>query len=131
MWFFRYLRRWGKMARNKEKQINLIAYLSTDGNMYSAPVKEKKQYQYIKEYANAHNIHITKVIHRDVTRNNDVIKHIKKIAKIVETDTDIDGVIVANTAAISVSIADAYYKVGLIAEAGGVDEGRLALRREV
>jgi hypothetical protein len=120
------------MAR--EKQINLIAYLSTDGNIYSVSVKEKKQYQYIKEYANAHNIHIRKVIRRDVTSNNNVIKHIKKIAKIVETETDIDGVIVANTAAISVSIADAYYKVGLIVEAGGVvvsvDEGRLALRGE-
>ena len=57
------------------------------------------------------------------------------MARIVEMDIDIDGVIVANTEAISVSIADAYYKVGLIVEVGGtfisVDEGRLALRREV
>lgn len=34
------------MHRKKEKQINVIAYLSTDGNMYSTPVKEKKQYQF-------------------------------------------------------------------------------------
>lgn len=43
----------------------------------------------------------------------------------------IDGVVVANMAAVSSSIADAYYKVGLIVEAGGivvtVDEGRLEM----
>lgn len=122
------------MAKMKEKRINVIAYLSTDGNMYSAPVKEKKQFRYIKEYASAHNIRISKVIHRDIAGNMDVVKHFRKMARIVETDIDIDGVIVANTEAISVSIADAYYKVGLIVEVGGtfisVDEGRLALRRE-
>ena len=41
----------------------------------------------------------------------------------------ISGVVVANMAAVSSSLADAYYKVGLIIEAGGVvatvDEGRL------
>ena len=115
------------MARKKEKRINVIAYLSTDGNMYSAPVKEKKQYRYIEEYAKAHNIHISKVVHRDIASNMDVIKHFRKLARTVETDIDIDGVIVANT-------ADAYYKVGLIVEAGGVfisvDEGRLSLRKE-
>ena len=122
------------MAKKKEKRINVIAYLSTDGNMYSAPVKEKKQFSYIKEYANAHNIHISKVVHRDIVSDVDVVKHFRKMARIVETDIDIDGVIVSNTKAISVSMADAFYKVGLIVGAGGVfvsvDEGRLALRRE-
>ncbi|MCI8793736.1 MAG: resolvase [Eubacterium sp.] len=122
------------MARKKEKRINVIAYLSTDGNMYSAPVKEKKQYRYIEEYAKAHNIHISKVVHRDIASNMDVIKHFRKLARTVETDIDIDGVIVANTAAVSASVSDAYYKVGLIVEAGGVfisvDEGRLSLRKE-
>lgn len=41
----------------------------------------------------------------------------------------ISGVVVANMAAISSSVADAYFKVGLVIEAGGivvtVDEGRL------
>ena len=41
----------------------------------------------------------------------------------------VSGVVVANMAAVSSSLADAYYKVGLIIEAGGVvatvDEGRL------
>ena len=62
------------MAKMKEKRINVIAYLSTDGNMYSAPVKEKKQFRYIKEYASAHNIRISKVIHRDMAGNMDVVK---------------------------------------------------------
>lgn len=122
------------MARKKEKRISVVAYLSTDGNMYSALGKEKKQLRYIKEYANAHNIHIVKIMNRDIANNRDVIKHFKTIAGLVAADNVVDGVIVANTAAVSVSIADAYYKVGLVVEAGGVfvsvDEGRLSLRRE-
>lgn len=122
------------MTRKKEKRINVVAYLSTDGNMYSAPGKEKRQLRYIKEYANAHNIHIVKIMNRDIANNRDVIKNFKTIASLVAADNGVDGVIVANTAAVSVSTADAYYKIGLIVEAGGifisVDEGRLALRKE-
>lgn len=44
----------------------------------------------------------------------------------------ISGVVVANMAAVSSSLADAYLKVGVIVEAGGVvvtvDEGRLDLK---
>lgn len=122
------------MTRKKEKRINVVAYLSTDGNMYSAPGKEKRQLRYIKEYANAHNIHIVKIMNRDIANNRDVIKNFKTIASLVAADNGVDGVIVAKTAAVSVSTADAYYKIGLIVEAGGifisVDEGRLALRKE-
>lgn len=121
------------MAKRREKPINVIAYLSTDGNMYSAPGKEKKQLRYIKEYANAHNIHIVRTMSRDIAANRDVLKHFNTMASLI-ANGHADGVIVVNTEAISVSMADAYYKVGLIAEVGGtfisIDEGRLALRRE-
>lgn len=121
------------MAKRREKPINVIAYLSTDGNMYSAPGKEKRQLRYIKEYANAHNIHIVKTMSRDIAANRDVLNHFNTMASLI-ANGHADGVIIVNTEAISVSMADAYYKVGLIAEVGGtfisVDEGRLALRRE-
>ena len=120
------------MAR-REKAINVIAYLSTDGNMYSAPGKEKKQLRYIKEYAKAHNIHIVRTFNRDIANNVDVVKHFRTMASLIANGRA-DGVIVVNTEAISISLSDAYYKVGLIVEVGGVfvsvDEGRLSLRRE-
>ena len=118
------------MAKRREKPIDVIAYLSTDGNMYSAPGKEKKQLRYIKEYAKAHKINIVRTMNRDIVGNREVLKHFKTMANMIANGYA-DGVIVE---AISVSMADAYYKVGMIAEVGGtfisVDEGRLALRRE-
>lgn len=59
---------------------------------------------------------------RDVDRQwNQIVNMIRK--------KQISGVVVANMAAISSSVADAYFKVGLVIEAGGivvtVDEGRL------
>ena len=121
------------MAKRREKPIDVIAYLSTDGNMYSAPGKEKKQLRYIKEYAKAHKINIVRTMNRDIVGNWEVLKHFKTMANMIANGYA-DGVIVVNTEAISVSMADAYYKVGMIAEVGGtfisVDEGRLALRRE-
>lgn len=59
---------------------------------------------------------------RDVDRQwNQIVNMIRK--------KQIRGVVVANMAAISSSVADAYFKVGLVIEAGGivvtVDEGRL------
>lgn len=118
------------MAKNKKKQISAIAYLSTNGNMYSAPVKEQKQLRYIKDYAKAHNIHIVKVMNRDIAVNRDIIRHFKQMAAYIGEKVA-DGVIVANLSAISTSLPDAYYKVGIIKEAKGVfisvDEGELCL----
>mgnify|MGYP000207029197 CR=1 FL=1 len=116
--------------KNKNKQINVIAYLSTNGNMYSAPVKEKKQLHYLRDYAKAHNIRIIKVMNRDIAINRDIIRHFRKMAAYIKTG-QADGVIVANLSVISESLPDAYYKVGIIAEAKGsfitVDEGNLSL----
>ena len=118
------------MAKNKKKQIFAIAYLSTNGNMYSAPVKEQKQLRYIKDYAKAHNIRIVKVMNRDIAVNRDIIRHFKQMAAYIG-EKAADGVIVANLSAISASLPDAYYKVGIIKEAKGVfisvDEGELCL----
>ena len=68
-----------------------------------------------------------------IVGNRDVLKHFKTLANLIANGYA-NGVIVVNTEAISVSMVDAYYKVGMIAEVGGtfisVDEGRLSLRRE-
>lgn len=118
------------MVKDKKKQLSAIAYLSTNGNMYSAPAKEQKQLRYIREYANAHNIRIVKVMNRDIAVNRDIIRHFKQMAAYIGEGVA-DGVIVANLSAISASMPDAYYKVGIVKEAKGVfvsvDEGELCL----
>ena len=61
---------------------------------------------------------------------NDVDRQWMQIVNMVRKK-QIRGVVVTNMAAVSSSLADAYFKVGLIIEAGGVvvtvDEGRLDL----
>ena len=75
-----------------------------------------------KEYSIVGKIRRNGFSQRDVDRQwNQIVNMIRK--------KQISGVVVANMAAISSSVADAYFKVGLVIEAGGivvtVDEGRL------
>ena len=55
------------MSRRKKKEpaVEVIAYLSTDGPLWETEKREKKQERYIREYANAHNIEIVGVMHRN------------------------------------------------------------------
>lgn len=76
----------------------------------------------IAEYSIVGKIRRNGFSQRDVDRQwNQIVNMIRK--------KQISGVVVANMAAISSSVADAYFKVGLVIEAGGivvtVDEGRL------
>lgn len=120
-----------KRVKSVEPHLNCIAYLSTTGDINKVEFREKKQLRYIKEYAAAHNITITKVMHRDVLGQQDVNYHYKKMIELIYAG-QIDGIMLANMHCISTSKADAYYKVGLVDEAGGtivtVDEGRLKLK---
>lgn len=121
------------MSKKKEPLLFVVAVISTDGNEYSAPIKERKQLRYMKDYANAHNIYITETVNLDRASDQGVVRYFKMMADMVKSKK-IHGVIVANTTAVSTSISDAYYKVGLIKEVGGVfisvDEGRLSLGKE-
>lgn len=120
------------MSRRKKKEpaVEVIAYLSTDGPLWEIEKREKKQERYIREYANAHNIEIVGVMHRNGLGQGDCNRQIEKIAELIRQKR-VEGVIVANMMAISLDIPDAYYKVGKIKAAGGViitvDEGSLGM----
>lgn len=118
------------MSKRREKEISCFVYLSTDGDINSASVKEKKQLKYIKEYAKAHNISVKAIYHRDILGQYDVNRHFMGIVKRI-SQCEADGILIANMGAISTCIEDAYHKVGIVAAAGGVivtvDEGRLNL----
>ena len=102
--------------RRKIKKMDCIEYLSVQAPLEKVNMLEDKQSKYIHEFVKR------KEYSRDVDRQwNQIVNMIRK--------KQISGVVVANMAAISSSVADAYFKVGLVIEAGGivvtVDEGRL------
>lgn len=116
------------MARKKKKTIECIEYLSVHGPLEKVTMLENKQSRYIREYVANKEYQIVGTMRRhgfsqrDVNRQWEVI--VTKIRK-----KQLHGVVVANMAAISEDLPDAYKKVGQIVEAGGVivtvDEGRL------
>ena len=83
---------------------------------------------YVKDAVKRSEFHIVGKIRRNGFSQRDVDRQWMQIVNMIRKK-QISGVVVANMAAVSSSLADAYYKVGLIIEAGGVvatvDEGRL------
>ena len=120
-----------KRKKNIEPEIRCIVYLSTEGDMNFTEQRENKQLRYISEYAKAHNIKIVKKMHRDVLGQNDVNKHFNQMVEMIRKG-NADGIIVANMMCISKDVPDAYFKVGMVHNAGGVmvtvDEGRLSMK---
>ena len=118
------------MRKKKMKKINCFVYLAVDADERTVEAKEMKQLRYIKEYAAAHNIHIVKVYHKDILGQTVVNGHFRNMLQRLE-NKEADGILLANMGAISVGLADAYYKVGLVVASGGqiitVDEGNLSL----
>ncbi len=118
------------MKKKKIKKINCFVYLAVDADERTVEAKEMKQLRYIKEYAAAHNIHIVKVYHKDILGQTVVNGHFRNMLQRLE-NKEADGILLANMGAISVGLADAYYKVGLVVASGGqiitVDEGNLSL----
>lgn len=111
------------MAKKKKKRVekrkNCFMYLSTEGDLFHAKERERKQYKYIMEYANAHNIHIVKVFNRDVAAQPVVDRHFAQMVEWVRRGKA-DGIIVAAMMCISRDIPDAFKKIGEIKVAGGV-----------
>lgn len=108
-----------KKKKRMEEQKNCIMYLSTEGDLFHAEEREKKQYRYIMEYAKAHNIRIVKVFHRDVAAQPDIDRHFSYMVELVRKG-NADGIIVASMMCISRDIPDAFKKVGQLKVAGGV-----------
>lgn len=118
------------MSKKKIKKIKCFVYLATDADERTVEMKEKKQLRYIMEYAAVHSIRIVKVYHKDVMGQMVVNGHFRNMLQRLEKN-EADGILIANMGAISVGLADAYYKVGLVVASGGqmitVDEGNLSL----
>ncbi|MDD6588904.1 MAG: resolvase [Anaerobutyricum hallii] len=114
--------------RRKIKKLDCIEYLSVQAPLEKVNMLEDKQSRYIHDFAKKSEFHIVGKIRRNGFSQRDVDRQWMQIVNMIRKK-QISGVVVANMAAVSSSLADAYYKVGLIIEAGGVvatvDEGRL------
>ena len=119
------------MAKNKTgKRRRCIAYLSTVGQCKNIAGKEAGQLTCIKEYAQAHELEIVSVWHRDGMGAFEVRKHFLAMADLIRKRT-VEAVVVVKMAVVSDTMEDAYSKIGMIAGAGGrvisVNEGELSL----
>ena len=114
--------------RKKIRKMDCIEYLSVQAPLGKVNMLEDKQSRYIHDFAKRSEFHIVGKIRRNGFSQRDVDRQWMQIVNMIRKK-QISGVVVANMAAVSSSLADAYYKVGLIIEAGGVvatvDEGRL------
>lgn len=114
--------------RKKIRKMDCIEYLSVQAPLEKVNMLEDKQSRYIHDFAKRSEFHIVGKIRRNGFSQRDVDRQWMQIVNMIRKK-QICGVVVANMAAVSSSLADAYYKVGLIIEAGGVvatvDEGRL------
>lgn len=114
--------------RRKIKKMDCIEYLSVQAPLEKVNMLEDKQSRYIHDFAKKSEFHIVGKIRRNGFSQRDVDRQWMQIVNMIRKK-QISGVVVANMVAVSSSLADAYYKVGLIIEAGGVvatvDEGRL------
>lgn len=118
--------------KTKEKRLSCIAYLSVkDQPREWIERLEKRQLNYIKDYARAHNIEIVGIVHRSELGAYEANRQFELMAKRIENG-EADGVIVANVMAVSKNVTDVYYKIGRVNAAGGkmisVDDGELRLR---
>lgn len=117
--------------RRKVKRMDCIEYLSVQAPLDKVNLLEDKQSRYIHDFAKRSEYSIVGKMRRNGFSQRDVDSQWMQIANMIRKK-QIDGVIVANMAAVSRNMADAYYKVGLINEAGGVvvtvDEGRLEMK---
>ena len=114
--------------RRKIKKMDCIEYLSVQAPLEKVNMLEDKQSKYIHEFVKRKEYSIVGKIRRNGFSQRDVDRQWNQIVNMIRKK-QIRGVVVANMAAISSSVADAYFKVGLVIEAGGivvtVDEGRL------
>ena len=114
--------------RKKIRKMDCIEYLSVQAPLEKVNMLEDKQSRYIHDFAKRSEFHIVGKIRRNGFSQRDVDRQWMQNVNMIRKK-QISGVVVANMAAVSSSLADAYFKVGLIIEAGGVvatvDEGRL------
>ncbi|MCM1498740.1 MAG: recombinase family protein [Clostridium sp.] len=112
----------------KRKMFDCIEYLSVEAPLEKVDYLEDKQSKYIREYVKNKEYSIVGTERRHGFSQGDVNRQWAAIVKLIRAKR-VDGVVIANMAAVSDSVPDAFYKVGQIVDAGGiivtVDEGRL------
>mgnify|MGYP002673083438 CR=1 FL=1 len=78
------------------------------------------------DYNKAHGINVVKTMHRDVVGQAGVDRDFAKMVELIRRKK-VQGIVVANMKCISSSLLDAYYKIGMVVQAGGkmitVDDG--------
>ena len=108
------------------ERVNCILYLSTEGDLWHAEEREQRQQRYVLEYCKAHGINVVKTLHRDVLGQTGVNRDFSKMVEMIRRE-QAQGIVVANMKCISTSLPDAYYKIGMVVQAGGkmftVDDG--------
>ncbi len=116
--------------RKKRKMVDCVEYLSVDAPLDRVERLEDKQQKYIREYVRNKEYRIVGTIRRHGFSMNDVNRQWKQIACMIRKK-QVQGVVIANMAAVSMDLPDAYAKVGQIVAAGGivvtVDEGPLRM----
>lgn len=117
------------MARVR-KVYDFLEYLSVDAPLEKVNILEDKQSRYIREYVKNKNYRIVGSMRRNGLSRSNVNRQWEKIVSMIYKK-QVDGVVIANMAAVACDLPDAYRKVGQIIEAGGmivtVDEGMLAM----
>lgn len=119
------------MSRSKNSEMVCLAYVAAkDQPSPWIEEVERKQLNYIRDYARTHHIRIKSVIHRAGLGAYEANRQFEYMVKRIE-DGEAEGIIAVNMMAIANDIADAYYKIGRVNAAGGcmvtVDEGKLRL----
>lgn len=116
--------------RRKRKTIECIEYLSVEAPLKKVEYLEDKQSRYIREYARNKEYLIVGTVRRHGFSQRDADRQWDEIVDKIRRKKA-DGVILANMAAVSANMPDAYKKIGQVVDAGGiivtVDEGRLAM----
>ena len=121
------------MAKKKQWQEpkEIIEYLSVQGDLNRITYLEDKQSKYIRQYIRSKpGLKIVATFRRCGLNQRNINLQWEKICSLIR-EKKVDGVVVANMAAVAADLPDAYRKVGQIIEAGGVivtvDEGCLSM----
>lgn len=107
-----------KKKRVIPESIDCILYLSTEGDLWHAEEREKKQRRYVMDYNKAHGVNVVKTLHRDVAGQAGVNRDFAKMVEMIRRK-QAQGIVVANMKCIASSLPDAYYKIGMVVQAGG------------
>lgn len=120
------------MSRTKKRKVfECIEYLSVEAPLNKVDYLEDKQSKYIREYVRNKEYMIVGTERRHGFSQGDVNRQWAKIVEMIRRGK-VQGIVVANMAAVASDVPDAFYKVGQVIEAGGivvsVDDGLLNLK---